>query len=72
MSDLISRHAAIRLTYEEPAYYDPINVLTELREKIKALPSAEPKEEDVKCSYRQSCGWCSLFDSPCIRETEDE
>ena len=41
MSDLIDRQAAIKATWEEPMYADPINVLTEVRDRIKALPSAE-------------------------------
>ena len=42
MSDLISRQAAIDATWEEPSYTDPLNVLTEVRDRIKALPSAQP------------------------------
>ena len=41
MQDLISRQAAIDATWEEPMYADPINVLTEVRDRIKALPSAQ-------------------------------
>lgn len=39
--DLISRQAAIEILWEEPSYSDPINVLTEARDRIKSLPSAE-------------------------------
>lgn len=42
MDDLISRQAAIDATWEEPNYTDPINVLTEVRDRIKELPSAQP------------------------------
>ena len=42
MDDLISRQAAIDATWEEPSYTDPLNVLTEVRDRIKALPSAQP------------------------------
>jgi hypothetical protein len=42
MSDCISRQAAIDATWEEPTYTDPLNVLTEVRDRIKALPSAKP------------------------------
>lgn len=45
MSDLISRKAAIDITWDNPSYYDPLNVLTEVREKIRALPSAEPERK---------------------------
>ena len=41
MTDLIRRADAIDATWKEPAYTDAINVLTEVRERIKALPSAE-------------------------------
>ena len=43
MDDLISRQAAIDVTWEEPSYTDPLNVLTEMRDRIKALPSAQPE-----------------------------
>jgi len=38
--DLISRQAAIDATWFEPSYTDPLNVLTEVRDRLKALPSA--------------------------------
>ena len=47
MDDLISRQAAIDATWEEPTYTDPINVLTEVRDRIKKLPSAQP--EIIRC-----------------------
>ena len=43
MGDLISRQAAIDATLFEPSYTDPLNVLTEVRDKLKALPSAQPE-----------------------------
>ena len=43
--DLISRQAVENITWEEPSYTDPLNVLTEVREKVRALPSAENKGE---------------------------
>ena len=45
MSDLISRQAVENITWEEPSYSDPLNVLTEVREKVRALPSVENKGE---------------------------
>ena len=48
MSDLIDRQAAIDATWEEPTYIDPINVLTEVRDRIKKLPSAEPERKQGK------------------------
>ena len=43
MDDLISRQAAIDVTWFDPSYTDPLNVLTEVRDKIKVLPSAQPE-----------------------------
>ena len=39
MSELIDRKAAIRATWQEPSYTDPLNVLTEVRDRINALPT---------------------------------
>ena len=41
MNDLISRKAAIDATWFEPSYTAPLNVLTEVRDRLKALPSAQ-------------------------------
>ena len=41
--DAIYRQAAINTTWEEPSYTDPMNVLTEVRDRIKALPPAQPE-----------------------------
>ena len=41
-TDLISRQAAIDARWFEPSYTDPLNVLTEVRDRLKALPSAQP------------------------------
>ena len=43
MVDLIYRADAIRETWKEPTYSDPLNVLTEMRDRIEALPSAQPE-----------------------------
>ena len=47
MDDLISRQAAIDATWFEPSYTDPLNVLTEARDRLKALPPAQP--EIIRC-----------------------
>ena len=52
MNDLISRQAAIEATWEEPTYTDPLNVLTEVRDRLKALPSAQPEQRWIPCSER--------------------
>lgn len=65
MDDTISRQAAIDATWEEPTYTDPINVLTEVRDRIKALPSAQPDNSCYGCRYDNAddgvivpCGYC--------------
>ena len=55
MSDLISRQAAIDVTWEEPTYTDTLNVLTEVRDKIRALPSAQPEERTDKRTETHAC-----------------
>ena len=45
--DLISRAEAIDATWFEPSYTDPLNVLTEVRDRLKVLPSAQP--EIIRC-----------------------
>lgn len=44
-SDTIYRQDAIDATWEEPTYTDPINVLTEVRDRIKSLSSAQPERK---------------------------
>ena len=48
MSDLISRQAAIDETWKEPEYTDPLNVLTEIRDRLMALPTIEPERKKGK------------------------
>ena len=50
--DLISRQAVENITWEEPSYSDPLNVLTEVREKVRALPSVENKGEWIPVTER--------------------
>ena len=52
MIDLISRQAAIDATWFEPSYTDPLNVLTEVRDRLKALPSAQPEPKWIPVSER--------------------
>lgn len=42
--DCISRKAALDITWQDPSYSDPLNVLTEVRDKIRELPSVTPQE----------------------------
>ena len=39
--ELIDRAKVERITFQEPSYSDPINVLTEVRDKVRALPTVE-------------------------------
>lgn len=39
--DVIRRSDAIKATWQEPTYTDPLNVLTEVRDRIEAIPSAD-------------------------------
>ena len=43
VDDLISRRQALDVTWKEPSYTDVLNVLTEVRDRIKTLPSARSK-----------------------------
>ena len=66
MNDLISRQAAIDTTWEDPSYTDPLNVLSEVRDRIKALPSAQPERKKGSWNVIQGdivicseCGMCA-------------
>lgn len=41
--DAISRQAVEKITCEEPSYTDALNALTEVREKVRALPPVIPQ-----------------------------
>lgn len=41
MADLIERNKALLETWKEPTYTDPLNVLTEVRDRIEALPAVD-------------------------------
>lgn len=38
---LIKKDKAIEETWKEPSYSDPLNVLTEIRDRLNALPTIE-------------------------------
>ena len=48
MMDLIDRNKALAETWKEPSYSDPLNVLAEIRERLKALPTIE-QPEIIRC-----------------------
>ena len=50
-NSLIKRQDAIDATWFEPSYTDPLNVLTEVRDRLKVLPSAQPERKKGKWIY---------------------
>lgn len=46
--ELISRDAAIVETWRNPSYTDPLNVLTEVRDRLRELPTASKHDEFEK------------------------
>jgi hypothetical protein len=48
MSEMIKREDVIKITWQEPYYYDSINVLLEVRDKVRALPTIDAVEV-VRC-----------------------
>ena len=50
--DVIRRKDAIKATWQEPTYTDPLNVLTEVRDRIEAIPSADRPQGWIPCSER--------------------
>jgi len=51
-NDCISREAVENITWQDPTYTDPLNVLTEAREKIRALPPVQPKQDWIPVTER--------------------
>lgn len=72
--DAISRQAVEEITWEEPSYTDALNVLTEVRDKVRALPSVTPQQK-TGCWNRvtdnagycvwecDKCGWQQRFNT---------
>lgn len=63
---LIEKDKAVEETWKEPSYSDPLNVLTEVRDRIKALPTIEivrcreckhRDPEDKKCDCGHGIVW---------------
>ena len=46
--ELISKEDAIVETWRNPSYTDPLNVLTEVRDRIRELPTASKHDEFEK------------------------
>ena len=41
MMELIDREAVEKITWEEPAFTDALNVLSEVRDKVRELPTVQ-------------------------------
>lgn len=52
MDDLISRRKAIDTTWFDPYYTDPLNVLTEVRDRLEVLPSAQAEPKWIPVTER--------------------
>ena len=63
VGSVISRQLAIDATWEEPTYTDPINVLTEVRDRIKALPPAQPVGKDINVSCKDAISRQAAIDA---------
>ena len=78
MSDLIKREDAIKATWKEPTYADPINILTEVRDRIEAIPSADrPQGEWIRTGRTNIYGGIEVQCSNCndkvmVQHLEDE
>ena len=58
--DCISRKAALDITWHDPSYSDPLNVLTEVRDKIRELPSVTPQPRKGHWDIKDKMWWvCS-------------
>lgn len=56
MSELIDKQAAIETTWEDPTYTDPLNVLTEVRDRLEALPFIEEEKwvQEIREAYERA------------------
>ena len=82
MARYIEVDKVIKLTWEETRYFDPINVLTEMREKIMAMPTADVRDNargewkataiaEVRYKRLFECSNCSGYVTIDIREPYD-
>ena len=49
--DAVSREAVENLLWEEPTFTDALNVLTEVREKVRSLPSVTPQQRTGRWKF---------------------
>ena len=54
--DLIRRSDAIKATWQEPTYTDPLNVLTEVRDRIEAIQSADRPQDREQFGKTEQLG----------------
>lgn len=59
--DAISRQAVLDVTWEEPSYTDALNVLTEVRDKVKVLPSVTPQQRTGRWIQKEEEGEAEPF-----------
>lgn len=57
---LIDADAVEKITWEDPHYHDPLNVLTEVREKVRALPTVDAVPV-IRCKDCIKKELCSIF-----------
>lgn len=60
--DAISRQAVIDITWEEPSYTDAMNVLTEVRDKVKELPPVNQFKPICCPSMGIDCENCPAYE----------
>lgn len=66
--DAISRQAVLDVTWEEPSYTDALNVLTEVRDKVKALPPVN-QFKPINCpSMGIDCEDCPAYEDAISRK----
>ena len=67
MAEYIDRKQVEKITWQEPYSHDPINVLTEVREKVRNIPIADviPLEK-IKDSLPASCCFCPSWCRPLV------
>lgn len=65
--DCISRQAVEEITWEEPSYTDALNVLAEVRDKIRQLPPVTPQPKIGEWLKNGELCKCSRCDSLVLR-----
>ena len=60
---LIDADAVEKITWQDPSFTDPLNVLTEVREKVRALPTVDavPVIRCGDCKHHQGYNCDRLY-----------